>query len=74
MYNMYIDYVRRSRSSSCRLLRPIIVKLTLHYITYRPLSWQHLRYDAKVEQKAGQFFYRSCDILVFDIVTFTFDL
>jgi len=31
---VYIDYVRRSRSSSYRLLRPInIVKFTLHYIS-----------------------------------------
>ena len=32
---VYIDYVRRSRSSSCRLLRPINCQtyITLHYIT-----------------------------------------
>ena len=32
---MYSDYVRRSRSSSCRLLRPINcqIYITLHYIT-----------------------------------------
>ena len=31
---MYIDYVRRSRSSSCRLLRPINCQtyITLHYV------------------------------------------
>jgi len=34
---VYIDYVRRSRSSSCRLLRPINCHtyITLHYITLR---------------------------------------
>ena len=32
---MYIDYVMRSRSSSCRLLRPINCQtyITLHYIS-----------------------------------------
>jgi len=32
---VYIDYVRRSRSSSCHLLRPINCQtyITLHYIT-----------------------------------------
>jgi len=31
---VYIDYVRRSRSSSCRLLRPINCQtyITLHYV------------------------------------------
>jgi len=33
---VYIDYVRRSRSSSCRLLRPINCQtyITLHYIRH----------------------------------------
>jgi len=35
---VYIDYVRRSRSSSCRLLRPINCQtyITLHYIFSQP--------------------------------------
>jgi len=33
---VYIDYIRRSRSSSCRLLRPINCQtyITLHYFEY----------------------------------------
>jgi len=37
---VYIDYVRRSRSSSCRLLRPINCQtyITLRYITLQSIS------------------------------------
>ena len=45
---VYIDYVRRSRSSSCRLLRPINCQtyITLHYSIFRKIrtiTYAHLR-------------------------------
>ena len=71
---VYIDYVRRSRSSSCRLLRPIICQtyITLHYIannsrTQRPSvpkfgrKVPHLRCDLHTSFKVkGQGWRRSC--------------
>ena len=44
---VYIDYVRRSRSSSCRLLRPINCQtyITLHYITLHCITLHYITMD-----------------------------